>query len=86
LIQQSTAASVFPCNLLLDGLSNDSLSEMFSSLISSKRSVGVRNIDSVREKLKELAIPIIAEDVGGKVGRSVKFFLENGETEIRKRI
>ncbi len=61
-------------------------SEMFSSLISSKRSVGIRNIDSVREKLRELAIPIIAEDVGGKVGRSVKFFLENGETEIRKRI
>ncbi len=61
-------------------------SEMFVTLVSGRLSMGRKNIESVREKLKESAIPIVSEDVGGNVGRSVKFFLESGDVEIRKRM
>ncbi|MFA5993568.1 MAG: chemotaxis protein CheD [Parcubacteria group bacterium] len=61
-------------------------SEMFVTLVSGRLSMGRKNIESVREKLAELSIPIISEDVGGNVGRSVKFFVDSGDVEIRKRM
>jgi chemotaxis protein CheD len=61
-------------------------SAMFAALINSRIGMGQRNIEAVRNKLRDLAIPIVAEDVGGNIGRSVRFFLENGEVEIRKRM
>lgn len=35
--------------------------------------IGPRNVEAVRKKLKELNIPIVAEDVGGNSGRTIEF-------------
>ncbi len=45
--------------------------------------VGERNVVAVKEKLKELNIPIKAEDTGENYGRTVVFFPETGEYRIR---
>ena len=45
--------------------------------------VGVRNVEATKEKLKELKIPILAEDTGANYGRTVVFFPETGEFHIR---
>jgi len=36
-------------------------------------SIGEKNLQAVRTLLKERSIPIVAEDVGGKVGRTVVY-------------
>jgi chemotaxis protein CheD len=47
--------------------------------------IGERNADRVRTLLKENRIPLISEDVGGKVGRSVTFLpANNGKVTIRR--
>ncbi|OYT53184.1 MAG: hypothetical protein B6U76_08865 [Desulfurococcales archaeon ex4484_217_2] len=38
--------------------------------------IGDRNVKAAREVLREKGIPIVAEDVGGTVSRSVFFDLE----------
>lgn len=45
---------------------------------SSPFNIGERNIQSVRSVLKFLNIPIVAEDVGGNYGRTMKFDLSKG--------
>lgn len=45
--------------------------------------IGERNVEACREKLKELQISIVAEDVGENYGRTVVFYPENGDYEIR---
>jgi chemotaxis protein CheD len=35
--------------------------------------IGPRNVEAVREKLKELRIRVLAEDVGGTSGRTIEF-------------
>jgi chemotaxis protein CheD len=40
--------------------------------------IGERNAEKVRALLKELNIPLVKEDVGGKVGRSVTFLPGSG--------
>jgi chemotaxis protein CheD len=40
--------------------------------------IGERNAEKVRALLKEHNIPLIKEDVGGKIGRSVTFLPANG--------
>ncbi len=45
--------------------------------------VGERNVEAVKKKLKELSIPILAEDTGANYGRTVTFFPETGEFHIR---
>lgn len=48
--------------------------QMFAfSPATSMMRIGPRNVEAVKEKLKELKIPIIAEDVGGKSGRTIEF-------------
>ncbi|MHA1729004.1 MAG: chemotaxis protein CheD [Promethearchaeota archaeon] len=47
--------------------------------------MGKRNIQTAHELLKENAIPIIAEDVGGLKGRSVMSFNSDATINIRKR-
>ncbi len=42
----------------------------------SSLSIGERNVRAAREVLKEKGIPIVAEDVGGNISRSVFFDLE----------
>lgn len=35
--------------------------------------IGPRNVEAVKEQLKSLSIPIIAEDTGGSSGRTIEF-------------
>jgi chemotaxis protein CheD len=45
--------------------------------------MGERNIVASRSALREAAISIAAEAVGGAQGRSVRFHLADGRVEIR---
>lgn len=45
--------------------------------------IGQRNIQAARTVLAELAIPVVAEDVGGSCGRTIEFSLDNGELLVR---
>lgn len=45
--------------------------------------VGDRNVEASKAKLKELNIPILAEDTGDSYGRTVVFYPENGDFVIR---
>ena len=45
--------------------------------------VGQRNVEATKAKLKELKIPILAEDTGLNYGRTVVFYPETGEFHIR---
>lgn len=55
---------------------------MFKS-ISKLNQVGQRNVSAVRAILRELAIPIRAQDVGGDQGRSVWFDTSDGSVVVR---
>jgi len=48
----------------------------------SMTSVGEKNICAVRNVLAALRIPIIGEDVGGSVGRTMKLFVQLGKVVI----
>lgn len=45
--------------------------------------VGQRNVEATKAKLKELKIPILAEDTGANYGRTVVFYPETGDFHIR---
>ncbi|MCR5278159.1 MAG: chemotaxis protein CheD [Lachnospiraceae bacterium] len=45
--------------------------------------VGERNVEASIKKLKELKIPILAQDTGDSYGRTVIFYPENGDFVIR---
>ena len=45
--------------------------------------VGERNVAATIKKLKELGIPILAQDTGDSYGRTVIFYPETGEYVIR---
>ena len=45
--------------------------------------VGERNVKSVKQKLAEMKIPILAEDTGKNFGRTVIFYPETGDFLIR---
>lgn len=45
--------------------------------------VGERNVLATIQKLKELGIPILAQDTGLNFGRTVVFYPENGDFVIR---
>lgn len=55
----------------------------FQGKASNAMQVGDRNVAAVKAKLKELNIPILAEDTGLNYGRTVVFYPENGEFHIR---
>ena len=46
-------------------------------------SVGDRNVEATKKALAALRIPIIAEDTGANYGRTVTFFPETGDYEIK---
>ncbi len=50
---------------------------------SDKFNIGERNVAAVKAALRELRIPIIAEDTGLDYGRTVFFYPETGVMEIR---
>jgi chemotaxis protein CheD len=45
--------------------------------------VGLRNIEAVRAALVRTNLPILAEDVGGKVGRTLTLYAASGDTTVR---
>ena len=50
---------------------------------SSLGNIGQRNIESVRLNLRKEGIHIASENVGGSVARTLSFFPENGQGQIR---
>ncbi|MGO2084118.1 chemotaxis protein CheD [Vagococcus sp.] len=60
-------------------------SNMFSfNTQSQSKNIGERNVIAVLTELKQLKIPIIAKDVGGKTGRSFFANLETFEVTIKR--
>lgn len=45
--------------------------------------VGRRNIETAKKKLEELGIPIIAEDTGGHIGRTISLDTSTGVLRVR---
>jgi chemotaxis protein CheD len=45
--------------------------------------IGERNASASRTKLKELGIPLLAEDCGLNYGRTIEFYSETGELKIK---
>jgi len=45
--------------------------------------IGPRNVESVKNELKRLSIPLIAEDTGGSNGRTIEFNPATGMLRIR---
>lgn len=60
--------------------------EMFQSFSGNLSGIGQQNSDAVRSALRDAHIPIRSADIGGSVGRSVRFLLDSGDVEIRKKI
>jgi chemotaxis protein CheD len=46
--------------------------------------IGRRNIQAARKALLSQKIPIVAEDVGGEIGRTIEFNSETGELFVHK--
>lgn len=55
--------------------------EMFPGGIT--RRIGARNALSARKTLGFYGIKILSEDIGGNLGRSVEFFLDSGDLQVR---
>lgn len=45
--------------------------------------VGERNVEAARAKLRELRIPLLADDTGANYGRTVIFYPETGDYIVR---
>ncbi|MGE5677896.1 MAG: chemotaxis protein CheD [Pseudomonadota bacterium] len=45
--------------------------------------IGARNVTATKETLKQLNIPIIAEDTGGNYGRTIELYSETGMLLIK---
>lgn len=56
---------------------------MFGALLSSGINMGQRNLEATRRALAGLRIPIVAEDVGGDYGRSVRVESATGAVRVR---
>lgn len=56
---------------------------MFAALLSSGINMGQRNIDATRSALKRAGVLVVAEDVGGEFGRSVRVEAATGIVRVR---
>jgi chemotaxis protein CheD len=61
-------------------------SEMFKILRNNPNGIGPQNIQAITKRLSELSIPIVSDDTGGSVGRTIRFYLQSGDMEVRKRL
>jgi len=57
-------------------------SQLFVFNNSGGPSIGEKNVEAVREILKKMGIPLLAEDVGGNFGRTMRFFVDTGKVLI----
>ena len=48
-----------------------------------KKSIGQRNAEAVREKLKDEGIPIVVDETGGNFGRTIILHTDTGVLEIK---
>lgn len=55
---------------------------MFATFVPDKESINLKNIRAVKEVLQEETIPILAEDIGGNAGRTIKFNVDIEEFKI----
>lgn len=46
--------------------------------------IGPRNVEAVLKELKKLHIPVIAQDTGGNIGRTIEFDPTSDKLKIRK--
>ena len=56
---------------------------MFPDIDQNVMRIGEDNIDAVRESLRKHRIPVIAEDVGGEIGRRLEFMVGSNKLAIR---
>lgn len=45
--------------------------------------VGFRNVNATKEVLQKMKIPILAEDTGGNMGRTIEFYAETGKLLVK---
>lgn len=45
---------------------------------------GLQNVETAKKILKELKIPVVAQDIGGNKGRKILFYTNTGEVFVRK--
>ena len=57
--------------------------QMFGNSDDMFGSIGDRNVNSVRNVLRKLRIPIVAEDTGANYGRTLYFYLDTGRVKIQ---
>ena len=56
---------------------------MFQTLmVPGSLNMGARNINASRQALEAAGIPVVAEEVGGDYGRSVRFYVGAGKTTV----
>jgi chemotaxis receptor (MCP) glutamine deamidase CheD len=58
---------------------------MFPKLSKSVLKIGQENISVVQNKIKQLGIRHTAKDVGGEMGRKIRFELSTGRVIVQKR-
>jgi chemotaxis protein CheD len=57
---------------------------MFSgSTISDFMNIGARNVETAKKLLSEQKIPVVAEDTGGKHGRTIEFNTNTGKVTVK---
>jgi chemotaxis receptor (MCP) glutamine deamidase CheD len=57
--------------------------QMFTSSDNSGPGTGNQNISSIRRILYRERIPLSGEDVGGKYGRNVEYYLDSGKVIVK---
>jgi chemotaxis protein CheD len=56
---------------------------LFGPLLSAANTIGARNVDASRTALAKARVPVVAEDVGGEIGRTVTFDVASGALKVR---
>ncbi len=84
-----TSINALLAALIADGARRDRLvaklvggAHMFSLFGDAAHGIGAQNVGKCREVLGRLDIPILAEETGGTVGRSVRFDLASGVCSV----
>ncbi len=57
--------------------------QIFKHMTLDSLRIGDRNVEAVKETLSKSGIRIVAEDVGGKVGRSIYFYVDSGRMLVK---
>ncbi len=58
-------------------------SDMFPDNFAGEMKIGQRNVHAVERALLKRRIPLLARDVGGNHGRTVRFYLRDGKMVVR---